>query len=289
VLANDTAADVDGDTLELLDVSIDPSQGVATIVDGQVSYTPPPTFLGSAEISYVVTDGTESTDTGLLTVTVGDTVTPVITSLDVALGGGSVDGKTPLKVSWAASDAGGSGLARFEVQVSKDGGAFTAFSTGTATSRTAFFLAYHQYRFRVRAIDGDGNVSAYLLKATRSPVLVQSGNTAVVYRATPWTYVGASAASGTGYRHTSTKGASAAYAFSGREIAWVAPKNARSGTALVYIDGVKVATVNLYSATARNGQQVFRKVFPTFGRHTIKVVAASTGKRVNLDAFIVLR
>jgi hypothetical protein len=34
---------------------------------------------------------------------------------------------------------------------------------------------------------------------------------------------------------------------------------------------------------------VFKKAFASYGRHTIKVVVASSGRRVNLDAFIVLR
>jgi len=104
-----------------------------------------------------------------------------------------------------------------------------------------------------------------------------------------WTYAGSRNGSPDGYRYSTTKGAAVSYLFTGREIVWVAPKSRGAGTANVYIDGVRMATVSLYSATSRNGQQVFKQVFSVSGRHTIKIVVASSGKRVGVDAFLILR
>ena len=67
VLANDT--DPDGDTLTISNVS-DPANGTATIVGGQIVYTPDPDFHGTDTITYTVTDPSGLTDTATVTVTV---------------------------------------------------------------------------------------------------------------------------------------------------------------------------------------------------------------------------
>jgi hypothetical protein len=79
------------------------------------------------------------------------------------------------------------------------------------------------------------------------------------------------------------------YTFTGRELLWIAPVTARSGRAIVYIDGRRTATVNLHSSATRHGRVVYRKAFATAGKHTIRIVVATTGKRVSVDAFIVLK
>jgi hypothetical protein len=225
----------------------------------------------------------------MLNVTVAqDVLAPVISAFTVTIGSGSIVSRAPIRVSWAATDA-GVGVASYQVQVSKDGGAFVAFYAGSGTTWTALFAASHAYVFRVRATDGAGNLSSYVTAGSRNPLFVQSRAAGLRYRPSLWTYVSASNGSVDGYRHSTRKGASASYTFTGREIVWVAPTSRGSGIAYVYIDGVKSATVNLYSATNRSGQQVYKHVFSVSGRHTIKIVVASSGKRVGVDAFLILR
>jgi len=78
-------------------------------------------------------------------------------------------------------------------------------------------------------------------------------------------------------------------------VAWVAPRGADRGYAHVYLDGTKVATVNLYSSSTQYRKLVYVKTWSTSGAHTLKVYvpgtkpAASTGTRVDIDAFVVLR
>lgn len=74
------------------------------------------------------------------------------------------------------------------------------------------------------------------------------------------------------------------------------PKAADRGYAVVYLDGVKVATVNLYSATLQPRKVVFvRGGLNPSVTHTLKVYvpgtkqASSTGTRVDVDAFAVVR
>jgi hypothetical protein len=78
-------------------------------------------------------------------------------------------------------------------------------------------------------------------------------------------------------------------------VAWVASQGNNRGKAAVYIGGTKAATVDLYSANARTRQIVFEKTWSSSAQHTIEVRAlgtknaASGAKRVDLDAFVVLR
>ncbi len=76
----------------------------------------------------------------------------------------------------------------------------------------------------------------------------------------------------------------------------MAPKNDNRGQADVYLDGTKVATVDLYSASGRSRTVVFSKAgLDPSVTHTLEVRAlgtknaASKAKRVDVDAFIVLR
>ncbi|TRO66302.1 Ig-like domain-containing protein [Christiangramia sabulilitoris] len=71
VLANDT--DVDGDTLEVIQVS-DPDNGTTSIdTDGTVIYIPDPDYFGEDTFTYTISDGNGGTATAIVTVT----VTPV--------------------------------------------------------------------------------------------------------------------------------------------------------------------------------------------------------------------
>ncbi|MBY5932820.1 tandem-95 repeat protein [Tateyamaria omphalii] len=70
LLGNDT--DVDGDTLEIGSLSVDPAEGsVVDNGDGTVTFTPAPNFNGPATITYTVVDGNGGEDTGEAVVSVG--------------------------------------------------------------------------------------------------------------------------------------------------------------------------------------------------------------------------
>jgi hypothetical protein len=62
----------------------------------------------------------------------------------------------------------------------------------------------------------------------------------------------------------------------------------------VWLDGTKVATVDLYSSTAQSRVMVFTRSWATPGAHTLEVRvlgtknAASGGTRVDIDAFVTL-
>lgn len=290
VTANDT--DADGDALTVTAVSVSPVAGVAAIASASsVRFTPADLFEGDAVVSYTISDGHGGSDDGTLTVSVvKDTTPPVPTAPVVHLGTGRVDEKAPIAVSWTATDGvGGVGVASYEVQVSVAGGAWSAVSTGAVTHVNKLYPFKSSLVFRVRATDRAGNVSDWVAASARTATASQApGPSSISYSGT-WTTVSSASASGNGYRYATALRASATLRFTGREIAYVAPKTSTSGYVKVYVDGVSVGRYNLRSSTTAPGQIIFRRTWTSSGTHTIKVVNDQSGRRANVDAFVVLR
>ena len=75
-------------------------------------------------------------------------------------------------------------------------------------------------------------------------------------------------------------------------MAWVAPKSKPRGKTAVYLDGAKVATVDLFSARTLARQVVFsRGNLDPATPHTLEVRNLGTAgrSRVDVDAFVVVR
>ena len=195
----------------------------------------------------------------------------------------------PVRIGLAARDA-SSGVASFEVARSVDAGAYVTIAPAATSAALSTKVAPgHTYRFRVRSRDEAGNVSAWVESVLVRPALIQDSSSAISYRGT-WSTVSATAYSGGTARKTGTI-ASATYTVSGRGIALVATTASTRGKAKVYIDGVYVRTVDLYSSSAAYRALVFSQMFSSSSTHTIKVVALATAgrPRVDLDAFAAFR
>jgi hypothetical protein len=150
------------------------------------------------------------------------------------------------------------------------------------------------YQYQVRAQDGALNWSAWKLGPSFAVDLRQETHQAIAYSGT-WALQSAPTASGGYVKHASASGARAKFSFAGKHVAWVASTGSNRGKAEVWVDGVKVKTVDLYSATAQPRKMVFTKAWSTSANHTLEVRAlgtknaASTGTRVDVDAFVALR
>ena len=281
VLANDS--DVEGDALSLEDASVDAGAGVASVVGGEVRFTPQSGFHGTAVITYTVSDGTDTSE-GTLTVTVsGDITAPVPTAPVVTFGVGRVNETAPILISWSATDA-GVGVAGYEVQASIGGGTFTTIYTGPATSITRPYPFAKSLQWRVKATDLDNNTSGWVTSATRRIAAYQTPAVTGT-----WTTVTSSSSSGTGYRYTTTLGRYAQLTFTGRDVLYVAPKTSTSGYVKVYVDGVFRLRVSLYRSSTALGQIIGQYTWGTSGSHTLRVTNYQSGKRANVDAFVVLR
>jgi VCBS repeat-containing protein len=288
VLTNDT--DADGDPLGLTDVGA-PTHGTASIVDGVISYTPEPLFQGVDSFTYAIADGNEGSATGTVTVTVtADAAGPTSAAPIQAFVAPATATRSAARVrfTWPAADD-RTGVTGYDIQISADGGAYSTVATNTpALSLTRSVALGHTYRVRVRSIDGAGNAGAW---ATGPSLAVRTWQTPSFRYHGTWRIVLAGTSAGTGYRYSTAKGATASITTTARNYAWLAQKNASSGRAAVYVDGVYVATVNLYSATSRTRQVVFAAAFETRGSHTITIRNLGTAghSRVNLDSLLILR
>jgi hypothetical protein len=142
----------------------------------------------------------------------------------------------------------------------------------------------------VIARDGVGNASAPAESSPFAVLRYQESSAAVRYRGT-WLRFSSSSASGGRTRYTSGRGNWARLTFTGTGVAFVAPKNRSRGSARIYVDGVLVKTVSLYSSVARSRQVIYQKSGLAYGTHTMKVLVLGTRghPRVDLDAFVILR
>jgi endonuclease/exonuclease/phosphatase family metal-dependent hydrolase len=202
----------------------------------------------------------------------------------------------PVSLSWSATDSDGD-VTRYELQRSTDGGAYAnvALASPTTTTITQSLSPNHTYRFRVRAQDINGNWSTWRYGQTFKVDARQENGTGVSYPSGWWTQQSLASAYGGTIKYATAGGATAKLTFSGSNVAWVATKGPNRGRAEVWLDGAKVATVDLYSASVQERRVVFASNgLDPMKTHVLEVRVlgtkntSSSGTRVDLDAFVVL-
>ncbi|HET9851604.1 MAG TPA: hypothetical protein VFP56_03745, partial [Candidatus Limnocylindrales bacterium] len=197
----------------------------------------------------------------------------------------------PVSITWVGTDTGW-GIASYQLQRSLDGAAWTGVSLPSAKATTIIqqLAQGHSVRYRVRAKDAYGNVGSWDYGPTFTPRMRDESRTGITF-AGSWPSVPDATALNGALRASSTAGASVTYAFTGRDVAWVAAKGPGLGRARVYIDGSFSGTVDLQASSDRARQGVYRVHWSESGRHVIKIVVEGTAERpeVNVDAFAVLQ
>ena len=200
---------------------------------------------------------------------------------------GTTTGK--VRISWGATDA-ETGLKSIQLQEKLGTGAYRTVKLTSLKAKSALrSLTFGKvYRYRVRATDVVGNVSAW----TTSPPFVisrkQESAAAIVYSG-PWGLAASTSYSAGKARWATAAGASATLSFTGESVAWVSSKSTTRGSAEVYVDGVLVKTVSLKKAATTHRQVVFGTSWATAGPHTIQIVVLGTAghPRVDLDTLVV--
>lgn len=202
-----------------------------------------------------------------------------------------LDARVRVRISWSGSDRGW-GIARYQVQRSMNGGTWR--SVGLPSSKTRAIVESLSpsatWRYRVRAIDKAGNVGSWRLGPTFKTVRFSESSAAVAYRGA-WTIGADETAIGGRIRTSSAAGASATVTFSGRDVAWVAPRGPGLGKAEVWVDGVRKAVVDLGAAALTPRQVVFRAHWATRSTHRVRIRVLATAGRptVAIDGFVVLQ
>jgi hypothetical protein len=215
-----------------------------------------------------------------------DAVAPVVSTPVVRFRSGTYEGFGPVNLTWTGSDA-GSGIDHYTVQRSRDGGTWTTIGSDVHATLLATALSKgHTYRFRVRAVDGAGNVGAWKATPVERFRAVQDGSRTIDYVGRWRTATTSTASSGTLHSST-TSGSMAKFTFTGRAVAWVAPIGSSRGQARIYLDGTWVKTVDLHGPARRI---VYTRTFSSVKTHrlTVRVVGTSGHPRVDVDAFLVV-
>lgn len=206
--------------------------------------------------------------------------------------GATVGTLTPFSVAWhAATDGHGSGVAAYQLRVRVDGGSWQSIRLPSPTARSTVVDVRpgHDYQLEVRAVDRAGNAGGWAVGAPfrharlaeTTPALGMSAGWSL---RTAAEYVG-----GRAFR-SGRAGATATLSFTGRQVAWIAPRGPTRGTARVSIDGVAVSTVDLHRASLEPRRIVFRRSWSTPGAHVlgIRVSGTSGHPYVDLDGFVVV-
>lgn len=218
----------------------------------------------------------------------------------------------PVWLKWSATGS----VARYELQQSTNGGAFTSVALPTATATTvaldlamgtAIPAALNSYQFQVRTCNSANACSAWVSgpdfqlapvdDGVISPVPA-AGNAMIAYSGS-WQTQAVAGAYGGAVRFATQPGPRASlnkvtFRLAGN-VAWVSTMGPDRGKATVSLNGGTPVTVDLYAPDQRPAQVVYVLNNLTPATHTVTVTvlgtknAASTGTRVDIDAFAAIR
>jgi hypothetical protein len=196
----------------------------------------------------------------------------------------------PVLESWPA-DSDLNGICNYDLQERAAGGAYTdvTLPTPTSTSVMVSLNPSTSYSFQLNVTDCGGIASGWGVQPTFTPLAWQESSTRLAYTGT-WKSQSVAGAYGGALKYSTAKNASVSGSFFADSIAWVSETGPTLGKATVYLDGVAVKTVNLYSPTLREAQIVWKQGWSTQVKHAIKIVVAGTAgrARVDLDALLTL-
>jgi hypothetical protein len=219
-----------------------------------------------------------------------DTYPPVVRAPTHALDAATALGPStiPIRVSWAAATDQGRGVVGYELERYLGAAWLTVpLAKAASTSVTVALAPGQVHRFRVRAVDRAGNVSAWATAGAVRLGAVQETSTSVLRRGA-WTARVSPSFYGRRAISAQAAGASARITITGQQIAWVSAVGPDRGQARVYVDGAYVRTVDLRSASSGSRRIVYARSWTSSGKHTLEIrVVGTLGRpRVDLDAFL---
>jgi photosystem II stability/assembly factor-like uncharacterized protein len=171
------------------------------------------------------------------------------------------------------------------------GGERSGVELGAERAQAAMVVALSGVRqqYLVRPLGCDGPPGAWVwgpafglgIVSDRSPRLVAGHN---------WSQAPLRGAQGGTVRFATARGATMSFTFTGRAVAWVAPRRPSDGEAVVALDGHPVAFVHLNATTLQLRRIVWDASFQQVGTHrvTITVVGTPDHPRVDVDSMLVL-
>ncbi|MFI6108634.1 peptidoglycan recognition protein [Streptomyces sp. NPDC051310] len=237
--------------------------------------------VGTHSVAVRATHQSGRTSTSAAVTVVAETTAPTFTTRPtLALRAGTVNTTAvPVTLSWRAADNTVLKNVRLTAPVAATYAAGTTSAATTAKSGVAT-------GWTMTAYDLAGNAGSS--SATYTPVILQE--TSAVKSGT-WTAKSSTSYLGGKSYSSGTKGASLTWTFTGRSASWVVSRASTSGQAYVYVDGVKVATVDLKSSTTKYRDALWTKSWASSAKHTVKIVVVGTSGRptVTTDGLVYLK
>ncbi|MEU0161527.1 N-acetylmuramoyl-L-alanine amidase [Streptomyces sp. NPDC006261] len=253
---------------------------VAT-VQGSVTKAAATLALGKHSVQVRATHQSGKVTTSAAATVVAERTAPVFTTKPaLSLRAGTVNtAAVPVTLKWKATDATALKEVRLTAPVAKTYGPTTGSASHTAKSGAAT-------AWKMTAYDRAGNTAAASVSGT--PVILQE---TAATKTGKWTAKSSSSYLGGKSLTSSAKSASLTWTFTGRSAAWVVSRAATSGQAYVYVDGTKVATVDLKSSTTKYRDAIWTRSWSTSAKHTVKIVVVGTTGRPTLttDGLVYLK
>ncbi|MFB7913929.1 N-acetylmuramoyl-L-alanine amidase [Streptomyces sp. NPDC056061] len=202
------------------------------------------------------------------------------TKPNLALRTGTVNtAAVPLTLKWRATDAAALKEVRLTAPVARTYGPTVTSAAHTAKSGVATNWAMTAY-------DRAGNTAAASVSGT--PVILQES---AATRTGTWTTKSSSNYLGGKSYSSSAANASLTWTFTGRSVALVASRASTSGQVYVYVDGKKVSTMDLKSATTKYRDALWTTNWSGSAKHTVKIVVVGTKGRpaITTDGIVYLK
>ncbi|PCG81531.1 N-acetylmuramoyl-L-alanine amidase [Streptomyces sp. WZ.A104] len=253
---------------------------VAT-VKGNVTSAPATLALGKHSVQVRATHQSGKVTTSAAATVVAEQTPPAFSARPtLTLRTGTVNANAvPLTLKWKATDAAALKQVRLTAPVAKTYGPTTRSASHTARPGAAT-------AWRMTAYDHAGNTAAASVSGT--PVILQE---TAAKKSGKWTTKSSSSYLGGKSLTSSAKNASLTWTFTGRSAAWVVSRAATSGQAYVYVDGKKVATVDLKSSATKYRDAIWTRSWSSSAKHTVKIVVVGTKGRPTLttDGLVYLK
>ncbi|MET9118326.1 N-acetylmuramoyl-L-alanine amidase [Streptomyces longwoodensis] len=221
-----------------------------------------------------------ATTTAALKVVAETTAPTFPTPPTLALRTGTVSTTSvPVTLSWKAADNAALTSVKLLTPTTATFGPTVTSAGSTAKPGTASVWS-------MRAYDYAGNYATS--SPSYTPVVLQETS---AVRTGTWTTRSSTSYLGGKSYSSSAKNAALTWTFTGRSASWVVSRATTSGQAYVYVDGVKVSTVDLKSATTLYRQAIWTKTWPTSAKHTVKIVVVATTGRptITTDGLVYLK
>jgi uncharacterized protein with LGFP repeats len=259
------------------------------LVDGKVAATASGTATSAnatlaagshtVAVRAVHQSGRTATTAALNVVT--DTTAPAFTTTPkLSLRTGTVNTTAvPVTLGWKATDDKALREVKLASPTAATFGPTTTASHRTANSGTAA-------TWSMQAFDYAGNHRT--ASASYTPVILQETS---AVKSGSWTTRSSTSYLGGKSYSSGSKGAGLSWTFTGRSASWVVSRASTSGQAYVYVDGVKVSTVDLKSSTTLYRQGIWTKTWSSSARHTIKIVVVGTSGRptITTDGLVYIK